>query len=192
MEPLIFVLAGVAAALVALIALGRPRLTLGDRRLDRGSGRTGPRVPLTADPDEPAVPTSSTATGETASPTAPRPRSPGVAESVVDLEAPGELNIWQFKLPGGPTADQSSEYPVCFAVDGASAERVVELIHSEFDQRGFAVRTESPDQLIAHRGAAVFQITVRGMHSQISNDDDGYHGDAEPSVVVELQPVTGP
>ncbi len=209
MEPLIFVLAGVAVVLLAALAIAWSR---------RRKTAPSPEQPFFAregDADEhaasdgPADATAATAangggrrlvtaasgalvgtttglsTGELGSSTSLAARSTPSSSRSALAERPGTVRFWRL-FDEDADLDEGTG-PVCFAVDGVTVDGVIDLVTMDFEQRGFVVRPQSADRIRAHRGPVVLQATFRGVHTDLTRQAGVYRGTAQPFVLVEIE-----
>ena len=130
--------------------------------------------------------TSSPSTTRRADPTEPlasrgvRPSSPPTSEG-----EPKAIRFWSL-FDASADMDENSG-PICFAVDGVTADGVLDLVRMDFENRGFVVRREGPDRLRAHQGPVVLSALVRSVHTDLTREDGAYRGTPQPFVVVEIE-----
>jgi hypothetical protein len=205
-EPLIFVLAGVAIVLLTVLAIGRSRRRSSSPRqeqpfFDRGddpdetspagsgtpaTSKGGRRRPVTAPAGAlvgaataPSSADISTSNAPLAARSAPPSSRPATAERT------GTVRFWRLFDSDADIGEGAG--PVCFAVDGVTVDGVIDLVTMDFEHRGFVVRAQSADRLQAHRGSLVLQATFRSVHTDLSRRNGVYEGTEQPFVLVEIE-----
>ena len=129
--------------------------------------------------------TSSPSTGP-AAPTEPLAnRREAVSSPPESGDTPRAIRFWSLFDPEAEVDEHSG--PICFAVDGVTADGVLDLVRMDFENRGFVVRQDRPDRLRAHQGPVVLHATVRSVHTDLSRRNGAYQGTPQPFVVVEIE-----
>lgn len=107
------------------------------------------------------------------------------ASRAASTDPPRAIRFWSLFNPDAEMDENSG--PVCFAVDGVTADGVLDLVRMDFENRGFVVREDRPDRLRAHQGPVVLYATVRSVHTGLTRHDGAYQGTPQPFVVVEIE-----
>ncbi len=209
-EPMVFVLAGVALVLLAALAIGWSRRRSAAPSAERPffDREDADQEDATAGPSE-AEPESAAASNggrrrpveaeagalvgaTTAAPTADlrtagslAERSAPTSSKSTTSERPGTVRFW--RLFDGDADIGEGAGPVCSAVDGVTIDGVIDLVTMDFEHRGFVVRPQSPERIRAHRGPVVLQATFRSVHTDLTRKGGVYDGTAQPFVLVEIE-----
>ena len=164
-----------------------PPFAEGEEPAANGGQREPVTVSAGATLDLTSPPSSSTAASS--EPLANR-RAPSPSRAV-STDAPRAVRFWSLFDPDAEMDETSG--PVCFAVDGVTADGVLHLVQMDLENRGFVVRQERPDRLRDHQGPVVLHATVRSVHTGLTHHHGRYQGTPEPFVVVEIEvPTTHP